>query len=123
VGRLIGVAFALPFLYFLARHRCRAACWRRSPASSARFRAGRARWYMVESGLADRVEVSQYRLVAHLALHWRSYGVTLWIALDLLLDPPRASAAPIWRRAAEGGDRLIGLTILAGGFVAGSMPG
>jgi cytochrome c oxidase assembly protein subunit 15 len=39
---------------------------------------------MVKSGLADRVEVSQYRLVAHLALALAIYAVTLWIALGIL---------------------------------------
>src|SRR5205809_743202 len=66
------------------------------------FAQGALGWYMVESGLADRAEVSQYRLVAHLALALAIYGVTLWIALGLLLDQPRPCPAPIWRRAAEG---------------------
>ena len=45
------------------------------------FAQGALGWYMVKSGLADRVEVSQYRLVAHLALALAIYAVTLWIAL------------------------------------------
>jgi cytochrome c oxidase assembly protein subunit 15 len=174
-GRLIGVAFALPFLYFLARHRLP----RRLLAPLAGilllgFAQGALGWYMVESGLADRVEVSQYRLVAHLALALAIYGVTLWIALGLLLgsadaklpSPPfrgeregtrrvatgrvrwavggrsphltptlsapnlcvrwggegegrAAFPAALWRRAAEGVIALIGLTIVAGGFVSG----
>jgi cytochrome c oxidase assembly protein subunit 15 len=119
-GRLIGVAFALPFLYFLARRRLpRRLLGPLTAILTLGFAQGALGWYMVESGLADRVEVSQYRLVAHLALALAIYGVTLWIALGLLLDSPRASAAPIWRRAAEGVIALIGLTILAGGFVAG----
>src|SRR5439155_26454382 len=47
-------------------------------------------WYMVESGLAERVEVSQYRLVAHLTLALAIYAVTLWIALGLLQSPSPA---------------------------------
>jgi cytochrome c oxidase assembly protein subunit 15 len=119
-GRLIGVAFAVPFLYFLARGRLpRRLLMPLAGILLLGFAQGALGWYMVESGLADRVEVSQYRLVAHLALALAIYGVTLWIALGLPLDPPRASAAPIWRRAAEVVIALIGLTILAGGFVAG----
>ena len=119
-GRLIGVAFALPFLYFLARRRLP----RRLLAPLGGilllgFAQGALGWYMVESGLADRVEVSQHRLVAHLALALAIYGATLWIALGLLLDPPCAISGPVWRRAAEGILALVGLTILAGGFVAG----
>ena len=48
------------------------------------FAQGALGWYMVKSGLADRVEVSQYRLVAHLALALAIYGATLWIALGIL---------------------------------------
>jgi cytochrome c oxidase assembly protein subunit 15 len=119
-GRLIGVAFALPFLYFLARRRLPHRLL--APLGGILllgFAQGALGWYMVESGLADRVEVSQYRLVAHLALALAIYGVTLRIALGLLLDAPRASPAAIWRRAAEGVIALVSLTIVAGGFVAG----
>ena len=58
-------------------------------------------WYMVKSGLADRVEVSQYRLVAHLALALAIYAATLWIALGL-------SAKPLSRTAGEGGSPAAG---------------
>ena len=68
-GRLIGFAYALPFLYF------RAAAAPAAPFAgplagilALGFAEGALGWYMVESGLVDRVEVSQYRLVAHLAL-------------------------------------------------------
>jgi len=158
-GRLIGVVFALPFLYFLARRRLPGRLL--APLAGILllgFAQGALGWYMVESGLADRVEVSQYRLVAHLALALAIYGVTLWIVLGLLtpdrwpaprISPhPSASRTPSpasgggsqrgsvstssvprargrvgvgasWRRAAEGIIALVGLTILAGGFVAG----
>ena len=75
-------------------------------------------WYMVESGLADRIEVSQYRLTAHLALALVIYAATLWMALGLL-PPSRPSAAcgegvapPALRRApspASGGGLGWGL--------------
>src|SRR5262249_48944198 len=45
---------------------------------------GAVGWWMVKSGLADRIEVSQYRLTAHLALALVIYGATLWTALGLL---------------------------------------
>src|ERR1700743_1388604 len=64
-GRVIGVAFLLPFLWFL---------WRGALAADLRFRLwlifglgalqGAVGWWMVASGLADRIEVSQYRLGA-----------------------------------------------------------
>ena len=119
-GRLIGVAFALPFLYFLARRRLP----RRLMAPLGGilllgFAQGALGWYMVESGLVDRVDVSQYRLVAHLALALAIYALTLWIALGLFLERPRAEVAAGWRRGAEGVIGLVALTIVAGGFVAG----
>ena len=45
-------------------------------------------WYMVKSGLVDRPDVSQYRLVAHLGLAMMTYGYLLWVAIGLL-GPPR----------------------------------
>src|ERR1700730_9744607 len=100
LGRLIGVAFAAPLIWFLARRRLAPRLAPPLPGILLRgFGQGALGWYMVESGLADRVEVSPYRLVAHLALALAIYGVTLRIALGLLLDAPRASPAAIWRRA------------------------
>ena len=119
-GRLIGVVYALPFLYFWLRGRLPK---RLLVPLAGIFLLGAAQgvlgWYMVESGLADRVDVSQYRLVAHLALALAIYGLTLWIALGLLADAPRAPVAPRWRRGAEAIIALVALTIVAGGFVAG----
>jgi cytochrome c oxidase assembly protein subunit 15 len=102
-GRLIGFVYLLPFLYFLARGRIP----RRLAAPLAGiFGLGAAQgalgWYMVESGLADRIEVSQYRLVAHLLLALAIYGVTLWIALGLLRSPsPAQSCGASHARAKE----------------------
>ena len=134
-GRLIGFVYLLPFLYFLARGRIpRRLTWPLAGIFGLGFLQGALGWWMVESGLADRVEVSQYRLVAHLLMALAIYGVTLWIALGLFLPkpdpnpPPRAAngvrrasggRVGVWRRAAEAVIGLVALTIAAGGFVAG----
>ena len=85
LGRLIGVAFAVPFIWFLARRRLPR---RLAPPLAGilllGFLQGALGWYMVESGLADRVEVSQYRLVAHLALALAIYAAILWTALGIV---------------------------------------
>jgi cytochrome c oxidase assembly protein subunit 15 len=90
-GRLIGVAYAVPFLYFWLRGQLpRRLAWPLAGIFALGAAQGVLGWYMVESGLADRVEVSQYRLVAHLALALAIYAVTLWITLDVLQKPSTA---------------------------------
>jgi len=124
LGRLIGVAYALPFVWFLMRRRLPR---RLIPALCGillmGFAQGGLGWYMVESGLADRVEVSQYRLVAHLALALAIYAAILWTALGIVRGSPFLDAGPGWRRAGEAVLALIAVTILAGGFVAGTRAG
>jgi cytochrome c oxidase assembly protein subunit 15 len=125
-GRLIGFVFAIPFVWFL---------WRRRIAPALRPRLfgllvlgglqGLLGWVMVESGLSERVEVSQYRLVAHLALAVVIYAAILWTALGLLRPIPAAPVrAPAWlRHSAAAIVALVFVTLLAGGFVAGLRAG
>ncbi len=120
-GRLIGLAFALPFLWFLLRRRIPAGL---TPRLAGILVLGGAQgllgWVMVKSGLVDRVEVSQYRLVAHLGLAILLYAAVLWTALDLLWRQAEPATAPAGLRRAAGFIlALIFLTLLAGGFVAG----
>jgi len=120
LGRLIGIAYAVPLLWFLLR---RSLPRRLIGPLAGIFLLGGAQgalgWYMVESGLADRVEVSQYRLAAHLALALAIYTLMLWAALGVLRPPAEAAVPARWLRAAEAVVALIGLTIVAGAFVAG----
>jgi cytochrome c oxidase assembly protein subunit 15 len=84
LGRLIGVAFLLPFLWFL---------WRGWVGPGLRGRLwlifalgglqGAVGWWMVASGLSKRVEVSQYRLATHLVLACVIYIAMLWTAAQL----------------------------------------
>jgi len=118
-GRLIGFVYLLPFLYFLVRGRIsRRLAWPLAGIFALGGAQGALGWWMVESGLADRIEVSQYRLTAHLALALLIYAATLWTALGLLERP--TGKTPLWlRRGAEILLGLVSLTIVAGGFVAG----
>lgn len=121
-GRLIGVVFLLPFLWFLARGMIEK---RLAPRLAAIFVLGGLQgavgWFMVQSGLVDRPEVSHYRLAAHLVLALLILAMMLWLALDLLVPPQgRRSDAPAGPRHALGGLlALSSVTILWGAFVAG----
>jgi heme a synthase len=94
-GRLIGFAYAVPLLYFVVRRRLpRRLLTPLAGILLLGFLQGALGWYMVESGLAERVEVSQYRLVAHLALALLIYAATLWLALDILAFRRRPAPSP-----------------------------
>ena len=125
-GRLIGVVFAVPFLYFLLRGRISRGL---APKLAGLFVLGGLQgalgWYMVESGLVHRIEVSQYRLAAHLSLAVAIYAAMLWVALDLLVPRPAAAGrgALRLRQGASLVFGLVFLTMIAGAFVAGLRAG
>lgn len=126
-GRLIGVVFFLPFLWFLLR---RQLAWSLAPRLVLLFILGGAQgglgWYMVQSGLVDIPGVSQYRLAAHLVLALALYAALLWIALQLRLPEPETTPdrrlAGI-RTLAKITVVLVTVTILSGAFVAGTDAG
>ncbi|MEE8189721.1 MAG: COX15/CtaA family protein [Kiloniellales bacterium] len=122
-GRLIGLVFLLPFLWFLLRRRVRRGL---TPHLAAMFLLGGAQgglgWFMVASGFAERTDVSQYRLVAHLGAAVLIYGYILWIALGLLLPAPapgRPARAGTLRAGLIAFAGLVLVTLASGGFVAG----
>jgi len=118
LGRAIGLAFFLPFLWFLFSGRVRGPlAWKLAGVFLLGGLQGLMGWYMVKSGLVDDPRVSQYRLAAHLALAVLVYGLMLWLALGLLRPAAGRPEAP--RGAAWGLIALISLTILSGAFVAG----
>ncbi|MDA0652510.1 MAG: COX15/CtaA family protein [Proteobacteria bacterium] len=121
-GRLIGVAFLLPFLWFWVRGRLTdPMVWRLGGVFLLGGLQGLLGWYMVKSGLVDQPAVSQYRLAAHLVLAFIIYGWLLWFALQCLqpatADPPRAAIK--FRRHAIVLAAGALLTVIAGAFVAG----
>jgi heme a synthase len=127
LGRLIGVAFLVPFLYFLATGRlARPLIWRLAGIFALGGLQGFIGWYMVSSGLADRISVSQYRLAVHMTLAVAIFGAVLWVALSLGSPRRRQRAAgPLgWRRAeAAAIAALVILQVAAGAFVAGLKAG
>lgn len=131
LGRLIGVAFALPLAWFAWRRRIDARTGRQLAAIFVLGGLqGAMGWYMVMSGLVDEPRVSHLRLAAHLALAVLIFGAILWVALRLLgeraarpaLTPTSAVPAGLERAAA-----LVAATvfvmIVSGALVAGLRAG
>lgn len=84
LGRLVGVVFAIPLVWFWVSKRI---------PDGFKLRLmilfflgaiqGVAGWWMVSSGLADRTDVSHYRLAIHLLLALAIFAGLIWTALDL----------------------------------------
>ena len=122
LGRTIGLAFAIPFAFFLVRGYIAPRQW---PKYLLMFVLGGMQgvlgWYMVKSGLVDNPHVSQYRLTAHLVAALLIYGYMLWVAMSLWF--PQDGARHPWYRKTVLLTALICLTIVSGGFVAGLRAG
>ena len=123
LGRVIGIVFLVPFLFFLARGRLdRSLAWKLAAIFVLGGVQGGVGWFMVQSGLVDRPSVSQYRLAMHLGLAFLIYGVIVWTALGLR-HAPAYGAGETWvpglRRAAGWLLGLVSLTVISGAFVAG----
>jgi cytochrome c oxidase assembly protein subunit 15 len=84
IGRLIGVAFALPLLWFAVKRAIpNGHGWKLVGLFVLGGMQGVLGWYMVMSGLVDRTDVSHFRLSAHLLLAFAIMGALIWTALDL----------------------------------------
>jgi cytochrome c oxidase assembly protein subunit 15 len=124
LGRIIGLAFALPLAVFWARGMVR-------PGAKARYVGvlalgalqGAIGWYMVASGLVDRVDVSHYRLALHLSVAFLILGALTWLAAELRARAPRPHLARGFAAAAVVIVALIYLQVALGAFVAGLKAG
>jgi heme a synthase len=117
-GRLIGLAYFVPLAWFLIRGHVRGRlAWRLGGIFVLGGLQGALGWFMVQSGLVDRIDVSPYRLTAHLGLALAIYAMSLWTALDL--TQPREPANHRLGTASRAFVALVFLTLLSGGFVAG----
>jgi cytochrome c oxidase assembly protein subunit 15 len=123
LGRLIGVVFLVPLLWFLWRGwiepELRARLWLIFGLGALQGAVG---WWMVASGLVHRVEVSQYRLATHLVLACVIYIAILWTALRLGEEPRETPPARI-RVVAVGLLILVLGQIYLGALVAGLRAG
>ena len=123
LGRFIGVAFLLPFLWFM---------WRGMLPSDLKRRLwiifglgglqGAVGWWMVASGLTNRVEVSQYRLATHLVLALLIFAAIVW-TVRRLSDRP-ALPSPLRLRVTSGVlVVLVFVQLYFGALVAGLRAG
>lgn len=120
LGRLIGVAFALPFFWFLARRRIPEGY--KKPLLGLLLLGGlqgAIGWWMVSSGLTERTDVSHYRLATHLGVALAILAGLVWTALNLLADRTRQPAPPRANRWAMPFFVLLAAQIVMGAFVAG----
>jgi cytochrome c oxidase assembly protein subunit 15 len=119
LGRLIGMVFLLPFLYFLLRRKLETAlAWKLGGVFLLGGAQGALGWYMVKSGLVDDPRVSHFRLTAHLGLALAIFSAQLWLALQLL--SPRRIA---FRKLAIAMPFVVFAMALSGGMVAGLRAG
>lgn len=122
-GRVIGLIFAIPFLVFLVQRRL---SWKLAPSLAVLFILGGFQgflgWWMVSSGLSERVDVSQYRLAAHLGAASLLFVAILWVARTIKQKLPseqRISISRGWQLGLVGLALMVFLQILMGAFVAG----
>jgi cytochrome c oxidase assembly protein subunit 15 len=127
LGRLAGIVFMVPLLWFAARAKLPSdpgLAWRLFGIFLLGGLQGALGWYMVQSGLVDDPRVSQLRLTAHLGLALLIFAAMFWTALTLLrpTGPAAARIKPLFRAAASLA-ALIFVMALSGGLVAGIRAG
>lgn len=124
LGRLIGAAFAIPFVIFLVRREIP----RRLIAPCAVLLGlgalqGAIGWWMVASGLSDRVDVAPERLTVHLGMALLVFIGLLWTGFEALTEAERTRPPRGWALATLALLALAWIQSLLGGLVAGNDAG
>ncbi len=119
IGRIIGLVFLLPFIYFLLKKRLSKETIKKCIVllGMGAFQ-GFLGWFMVRSGLIDNPDVSHFRLSLHLTFAFITFAYTLWVALDLIYPDKKEIIIPL-RKMARIALVLLLVQIIYGGFVAG----
>jgi cytochrome c oxidase assembly protein subunit 15 len=113
LGRLIGLAFALPLAWFAWRRAIPTGFgWRLGAILALGALQGAIGWWMVASGLVDRPDVSHIRLAIHLITALVIFAGLVWVALDLTARA-RPPLLAIWALC------LLFLQFMFGAYVAG----
>lgn len=123
IGRVIGLAFIIPFIYFLLRKQLtKKTILKCLVLLGLGAFQGFLGWYMVKSGLVDMPDVSHYRLAAHLTTAFLTFAATLWVALDLMFTNRKPANKSIQKLIIVSYGVLI-FQIIYGAFVAGLKAG
>ena len=120
-GRLIGMAFALPLLWFAVRRQIPTGYgWRLGALLALGGFQGAIGWWMVASGLSVRTDVSHIRLAVHLLTALTILAGIVWTALDLMAlhRDPSAPPARLTRTAVLALAALV-VQLVYGAFTAG----
>jgi cytochrome c oxidase assembly protein subunit 15 len=124
LGRLIGLAFAAPFIVFLVRReiprRLLAPCVALLALGALQGAVG---WWMVSSGLSGRIDVLPERLAIHLGMALLIYIGLLWTGFEALDDGERTRPPKGWTAASFALLGLVYVQALLGGLVAGNRAG
>jgi len=121
LGRIVGLAFALPLAWFAIKRAIPPGYgWKLVGLLLLGGAQGVLGWYMVMSGLSDRTDVSHLRLSAHLLLALAIIGALVWVALDLrrLAASGKDSPARLMPLSAAI-FAILALQLLYGAWVAG----
>ena len=119
IGRMIGLVFIFPFLYFLIKKQLTKPTIKKAVILliMGGFQ-GALGWYMVKSGLIDRPDVSHFRLAAHLTTAFITFAYTFWVLLDLIF-PNTKQVDKKLRNFIRITLVILLLQIIYGAFVAG----
>ena len=119
IGRIIGLVFIIPFVYFLIKKRLDTETIKKCVVLlfMGGFQ-GFLGWFMVKSGLIDDPDVSHFRLSLHLTFAFITFAYTLWVALDLIY-PTKNEVITSLRSIARVALVILLIQIIYGGFVAG----
>nr|WP_245271111.1 COX15/CtaA family protein [Hoeflea phototrophica] len=120
LARGVGVLFAVPFIFFLVTGRVEKRLrWPLFGLLVLGGLQGAVGWWMVASGLVDRVDVSQYRLATHLTLACLIFAAIVWVMRGLASHSSDPVPSVGLKRGAGALSALILVQIYLGGLVAG----
>ena len=124
LGRVIGLAFFVPFLLFLLTRRMPKRlvprAWLLLALGGLQGAVG---WWMVSSGLSERVDVAPERLTVHLGLALILLALLVWTGLEAWEGPLRSPGERRWAGPAVVLAVFTFVQILLGGLVAGNDAG